>query len=107
MMPIRTMRLRIPRTHRNTPDTDAPMTPVIECSSEESFSTCPASAFTPTESRKASMNTIVECPRENQKSTESGLRGLCVSALSDISLRVVLSTAAMWSASKACRSPKV
>jgi hypothetical protein len=83
------------------------MMPVIECSSEESFSTCPARVLTPTESRKASPNTMVECPRENQKPTDSGLRVLPVSALSAISLRVVLSTAAMWSASKACRSPNV
>ena len=36
MMPISTTRLRMPRIHRNTPDTDAPMIPVIECSSEPS-----------------------------------------------------------------------
>ena len=50
------------------------MTPVTECSSEPSSSTCPASAFTPTESRNASANTIVEWPRENQNPTDSGLR---------------------------------
>ena len=46
---------------------------------------------------------MVEWPRENQKPTESGLRP--VSSAS--SLRVVLSTAAMWSASKAWRRPNV
>ena len=86
------------------------MTPVTECSPELSFSTGPASALTPTESRNASRNTIVEWPRENQKPTDSGLRARVAGlarALSASSLRVVLSTAAMWSASKACRRPKV
>ena len=40
-----------------------------------SSSTGPASAFTPTDSRNASPNTIVEWPSENQKPTDSGLRG--------------------------------
>ena len=43
----------------------------------------------------------MECPSENQKPTLSGLRP------SAISLRVVLSMAEMWSASKAWRSPSV
>ncbi len=81
------------------------MTPVTECSSEPSSSTCPARALTPSESRNASPKTIVEWPRENQNPTDSGRRS--PSAWSAMSLRVVLSTAAMWSASKACRSPKV
>ena len=45
--------------------------------------------------------TTDEWPRLNQKPT---LIGLCPSARS---LRVVLSIAAMWSASKACRMPSV
>ncbi len=44
-----------------------PTTPVICCSSDESFSTCPAKARTPSASKATSPNTIVECPRENQK----------------------------------------
>ena len=83
---------------------------------ELSSSTGPASALTPTESRKASANTIVEWPRENQNPTESGLRtcecwspsasSVIAAAWSASSLRVVLSMAAMWSASKACRKPE-
>ena len=87
---------------------------MTECSSELSLSTCPASAFTPSESRNASANTIVEWPRENQNPTDSGVRislrgtpAASFSALSAISFRVVLSTAAMWSASNACRNPNV
>ena len=104
----------MPRIHRKTPDTEAPTTPVTECSVESSSSTGPASAFTPTESRNASRNTIVEWPRQNQKPDRQRLADLLRryagdsrSTLSAISLRVVLSTAAMWSASKACRRPKV
>jgi hypothetical protein len=47
------------------------------------------------------MKTPEEWPRENQNPTDSGRLP------SDISLRVVLSIAAMWSASKACRMPRV
>ena len=48
-----------------------------------------------------SANTIVEWPSEKKNPTPIGLRP-CAS-----SLRVVLSMAAMWSASNACRRPKV
>src|SRR3954454_20065448 len=74
-IPTRTARLRMPRIQRNTPETEAPTTPVAESSVESSSWTCPASAFTPSDSRSASTNTIVEWPRENQKPTESGRRG--------------------------------
>ena len=65
------------------------------------MATGPSSALTPTEMRKASAKTIVEWPSENQKPTLSGRRP------SAISLRVVLSMAVMWSASKAWRRPSV
>ena len=45
--------------------------------------------------------TIVEWPSENQKPTDSGR------VFSSMSLRVVLSIAAMWSTSNACRIPSV
>ena len=47
------------------------------------------------------MNTTEEWPREKKKPTDSGRFP------SPTSLRVVLSIAAMWSASKACRMPSV
>ncbi len=100
-MPTSTTRLRIAITYRNTPDTDVPMRPVALCSVDESSSTCPASARTPRESSRHSAKTIVECPSENQNPTDSGRWP------SAISLRVVLSIAAMWSASNACRMPSV
>ncbi len=49
----------------------------------------------------ASTTTTAEWPMANQKPTEMGRLP------SAISLRVVLSMAAMWSASKACRMPNV
>jgi hypothetical protein len=60
MMPSSTTRFRMPRIHRKMPETEAPMTLVTECSVELSFSTGLASALTPSASRKASANTIVE-----------------------------------------------
>ncbi len=44
-------------------------------------------------------NTTVECPSEKKKPTPSGRRS------GDMSFRVVLSMAAMWSASNAWRRP--
>ena len=52
-------------------------------------------------SSTASTNTTLECPREKKNPTESGRWP------SLTSLRVVLSIAAMWSASNACRMPSV
>ena len=52
-------------------------------------------------SSTASTNTTLEWPREKKNPTDSGrLPSLT-------SLRVVLSIAAMWSASNACRMPSV
>ena len=48
-----------------------------------------------------SEKTIVEWPSEKKKPVPSGRSPSCSS------FRVVLSIAAMWSASKACRSPNV
>ena len=101
MIPISTTRLRMPMIIKKVPDTATPTTPVIRCRIELSSATWPARARTPTASSPTSTNTIVEWPRENQKPTDIGRWP------SAISLRVVLSIAAMWSASKACRMPRV
>ncbi len=52
-------------------------------------------------SRIAKTKTIEEWPREKKNPTDSGRLP------SPTSLRVVLSIAAMWSASNACRMPRV
>ena len=100
-IPARISRLTKAMAYRNVPETVVPIQPVTLWSAELSFSTGSASDFTPSESRKASANTMLEWPSENQKPTDSGRLP------SPISLRVVLSMAAMWSASKACRIPRV
>ena len=81
--------------YRKIPDTPVPIQFVRLCSPEPLCATWPFSALIPSANRNASPNTIVECPSENQKPTLSGRLP------SDISLRVVLSIAEMWSASKA------
>ena len=87
--------------YRNVPDTVVPTIPVTLCSPELSFLTCSSKARMPKFSSSARTNTIVEWPREKKNPTDSGrLPSLT-------SLRVVLSIAAMWSASKACRMPRV
>ena len=78
-----------------------PISPVTECSAEPSSSTGPASALMPSEKSTASAKTTVEWPSEKKKPTPSGRWP------SFMNLRVVLSIAAMWSASKAWRIPSV
>ena len=81
--------------YRNVPETPVPISPVAVCRGEPSLLTGPLRARMPIENRNASANTIVEWPSEKQKPTLSGRLP------SAISLRVVLSIAEMWSASKA------
>ena len=88
-------------TYRNVPETLVPTSPVTACSVEPSSVTGPATARTPPAISSARTKTTVECPSEKKKPTLSGRRP------SAMSLRVVLSIAAMWSASKAWRSPSV
>ena len=78
-----------------------PIKPVTWCSREPSSATGPPSARTPTANSSASTKTTVEWPSEKKKPTLSGRLP------SAISLRVVLSIAAMWSASNAWRRPSV
>ena len=87
-------------TYRNVPETPVPIQPVTSCSVDCRL-TGPPSGRTPIANRNASANTIDECPSEKKKPT---LIGRLPSA---ISLRVVLSIAAMWSASNAWRRPSV
>ena len=67
---------------------------VLESSVTSAVTTC-----APVATRMASTNTVVEWPMANQKPTDFGRRP------SAISLRVVLSMAAMWSASTPWRRP--
>ena len=67
----------------------------------ESFSTWPAERPDAEGEQQAQPEHDDEWPSENQKPTDTGRLP------SAMSLRVVLSIAAMWSASKACRMPSV
>jgi hypothetical protein len=78
-----------------------PTIPVTLCRAELSLRTWSSRARIPKFSSSASTNTIEEWPSEKKKPTDSGrLPSLT-------SLRVVLSMAAIWSASNACRMPSV
>ena len=74
---------------------------VTLCSPELPFFTCASKERMPKFKRMAIAKTIDECPSEKKKPT---LRGRLPSLMS---FRVVLSIAAMWSASKAWRIPRV
>ena len=89
-------------TIRNVPETVGPISPVAWWSEELSLLDRPAQPLDPDrEHERRAAKTIVEWPREKKKPTLSGRWP------SVISLRVVLSIAPMWSASKAWRRPSV
>ncbi len=91
----------MPIRSRNEPETVGPISPVAWCRLEPSFETSPLRPRMPIANPAASRNTTDEWPREKKKPTLSGRWP------SVISLRVVLSMAPMWSASKAWRIPSV
>ena len=74
---------------------------VVYCRCELPFLTCSSRPRMPKFSSTASANTTLEWPREKKNPVDSGRLP------SPTSLRVVLSIAAMWSASNACRMPRV
>jgi hypothetical protein len=87
--------------NKKNPDTSVPMMLVVYCKCEFAFLTWSSKARMPKFSSSASRNTTVEWPREKKNPTDIGR------SPSLTSLRVVLSIAAMWSASNACRIPRV
>ncbi len=78
-----------------------PITLVTPCRTEPLLRTWEFTARMPKFSKMARMKTTDEWPSEKKKPTDSGRLP------SPTSLRVVLSIAAMWSASNACRMPSV
>ena len=83
-------------TSRNVAETVVPMTPPIDWRAGTSLTKAADMAMT-----TESATTIVECPSEKKRPTATGRWPSCMS------LRVVLSMAAMWSASTAWRRPNV
>ena len=87
--------------NRNVADTSVPTTLVTCWSAELLARTWVSRLRMPKFSSTASTKTTEEWPSEKKKPTDSGRLP------SPTSLRVVLSMAAMWSASNACRMPRV
>ena len=100
-IPIRIPTLMAAMRNRNVPETSVPTTLVVCCSAELPSRTWLFSARMPKLSSTSRANTTLEWPSEKKNPTDSGRLP------SPTSLRVVLSMAAMWSASKACRMPSV
>ena len=94
-IPTRITRLRMAIRYRNVPETRVPMIPPKVATVEFELLSWPMIARAANVSPIPSANTTDEWPSENQKPTESGRLP------SDMSLRVVLSIAEMWSASNA------
>ncbi len=86
----------IPISSRKSAETLVPISPPISRKVGMSLMNPAERAIT-----RESATTIVEWPSEKKSPTPTGRWPSC------ISLRVVLSIAAMWSASTAWRSPKV
>ena len=83
--------------NRNPAETSVPATaPKVVNESNRSLSEAEKTAIA-----MESAITIVECPSEKKRPTPTGRLPSCMS------LRVTLSIAAMWSASKAWRRPKL
>ena len=95
-MSISTIRLTIPMTMRKVAETVVPIRPPMSWKTGIELTMLAEIAMT-----TVSATTIVEWPSEKKNPTPTGRCPSC------ISFRVVLSMAAMWSASTACRSPSV
>ena len=96
-----TARFRIPITNRNEPETSVPISPVVCCSVEDSSVDGAAErAHAGGEQHREHEHDRRVAEREEEADAERP-------PPSAISLRVVLSIAAMWSASNAWRSPSV
>ncbi len=98
-IPMNAMRFSNPMMNRKPPEAKVPAVLSTAWTAEPSPASV-AAARVPRAMSAVSTNTIPECPMANQNPTDLGRPP------SAISLRVVLSIAAMWSASKACRRPK-
>ena len=98
-MPTADTRFISPMSSRKAPATSVPIRPRVCAALESPSCTTPATDRTPTASSRLATSTTDEWPRENQNPV------LTADRPSPTSLRVVLSIEAMWSASKACRTP--
>ena len=100
-MPASTTRLSAAIRYRNVAASEVPMTPPSVSYPELGSTTAPKTARAAMASPAPTTMMMEECPRAKKNPVPSGRLP------SAISLRVVLSIAEMWSASKACRAPSV
>ncbi len=100
-MPARTTRLSAAIRYRNVAASEVPMTPPSVSYPEFGSTMAPKTARAAMASPAPAAMMMEECPRAKKNPVPSGRWP------SAISLRVVLSIAEMWSASKACRAPSV
>jgi hypothetical protein len=100
-IPASTIRLSAAISHRKLADTAVPATPPTMANPEAGRTTVLNAAFAAKVMPTPASNTTLEWPSAKKKPLPSGRRPVA------ISLRVVLSMAAMWSASKAWRHPSV
>ena len=100
-MPASTTTFSAAISHRKPADIAVPATPPTCANPELGRTTAPNTARAATVIPAPTRTTTLECPAAKKKPVASGR---CPSASS---LRVVLSIAAMWSASKAWRQPSV
>ena len=94
----------MPRIHRNTPDTEAPMIAGDRVQFRGVVLDLPGQGLDADREQERQRE---DDRRVAQGEPEADRQRLAAGSPSAMSLRVVLSTAAMWSASKACRSPNV
>ena len=91
---------------RKDAETTVPNRPPNCSRPELLFDTAAKTVFSATMMAIPIATTMLEWPREKKKPNPNG-RGRPVPCRSPRTLRVVLSIAEMWSASKACRRPRV
>jgi hypothetical protein len=105
-IPARITRFSSPIRNRNDADTIVPKKPPRGSRGEPLFGTAGKTVLSATMMAAPIATTTLEWPKEKKNPKPNG-RGLPVLCRSPSTLRVVLSTAETWSASKACRKPRV
>ncbi len=100
-MPASTTRLSAAIRYRNVAASEVPMTPPRVSYPDFGSTMAPKTARAAMASPAPATMMMQECPRAKKNPVPSGRRP------SAVGLRVVLSIAEMWSASKACRAPRV
>ena len=105
-IPARITRFSNPIRNKNEADTIVPARPPNRCRPVPVPVTAGRTVFSATMMAAPIATTTVQWPREKKNPHPNG-RGAPVPCRSPMILRVVLSIAEMWSASNACRRPRV